>query len=653
VIEYKNYLKQCASIGRVTVESLKYVYVDTLPSAELAEKTATETVITMEGEVEVTERKLRQTIYILSDERQGVWSYDPTKGWIDGVALSGHNYLGTISDVSEIKDTSLIGYYVVKKPIYGYDFGISNVNGDRKVYTWDGNLWKELGKDIIDVLELPTENVDSSKIYRINSQKFDGIFFKYGDGSDDIEQMVPWNDSFNVHYLLVDTLPAFEEMLISDLGMGEDEVGDGIEGEEWTEEDESTEPIERVVYDIYAYIAKDTGLMSVREEGSTEPTIIYDEPFKFVTSKDQIAKDGSWYVVACDSVYGIANTSVQINKFVDGEWVESAQFGKDIISVEGMEHLYEASSTAIFETLSLPNVVNLRSNAFEKLSNEILALDMPKLEFIGDRAFADCEGLKITELPEKVRSIGAQAFENDAQMELSALPAGLAEIGMEAFKRCSGLRHLAIPGTVTSAGSNCFAHSGLVSVAMEEGAALGDNMFYGCDNLTSVTLNNSNTTIPESAFSGCSELQSITFPSAVTEIGRGALQYCRALKNVVFEGNVTTIDDNAFYNCSSLERINLPNSVTRFGRSAFYSSGITEIEIPEGVTLNEDCLSRCENLTKIVFKGKPNYCYNPFGYNYQAQEVTADIYVPWAEGEVAGFPWYATNATIHYNHVIE
>jgi len=28
---------------------------------------------------------------------------------------------------------------------------------------------------------------------------------------------------------------------------------------------------------------------------------------------------------------------------------------------------------------------------------------------------------------------------------------------------------------------------------------------------------------------------------------------------------------------------------------------------------------------------------------------TFDIYVPWSEGEVAGSPWGATNATIHYN----
>lgn len=658
-IEYRNLLRyEAMAFGKTTVEYINYVEVDELPSAEEAipSQSFTKTTTSTDEDgytVNTVEKIIQQTIYILSDENQKAWSYDPSKGWIDAVNLSGHIYRGTITDLSEVTDPTLQGYYIMKRPIYTYDLGITNENDDKKVYAWNGEEWEEVGGDIVEVTELPTENVDLDKIYLINSQKFDGIFFKYGEGPDDIEQMAPWNNSFDVHYLLVDTLPAFEEMLISDLGMGEDEVGDGIEGEEWTEEDESTEPIERVVYEIYAYIAKDTGLMSVREEGATEPTIIYDEPFKFVTSKDQIMKDGNWYVVACDGVYGIANASVQINKFVDGKWVESAQSGKDIINVEGMEHLYEASSTAVFESLALPNVVHLRSGAFDKVTNEILTLDMPKLETIGDRAFAECEGLKITELPENVRSIGAQAFENDIQMELSALPAGLTEIGTEAFKKCSGLRHLTIPGTLTSVGSSCFTQSGLVSVIMEEGAVLGDGMFQNCENLTSITLNNSNTKIPQYAFSSCRELQNIIFPSSITEIGRGALQYCGALKSVVFEGNVTKIDESAFYNCSSLESINLPDSVTQIGYSAFSGAGITEIEIPNGVTLHEYCLAGCENLTKIVFKGKPNYCYNPFGYSSQAKEVTADIYVPWAEGEVASFPWYATNATIHYNHVIE
>ena len=78
--------------------------------------------------------------------------------------------------------------------------------------------------------------------------------------------------------------------------------------------------------------------------------------------------------------------------------------------------------------------------------------------------------------------------------------------------------------------------------------SIGDWAFYGCYELTSITIPNSVTSIGYRAFYGCSSLTSITIPNSVTSIGNGA-----------------------FYGCSDLTSINIPNSVTFIGEGAFYN----------------------------------------------------------------------------------
>ena len=52
----------------------------------------------------------------------------------------------------------------------------------------------------------------------------------------------------------------------------------------------------------------------------------------------------------------------------------------------------------------------------------------------------------------------------------------------------------------------------------------------------------------------------------------------------------------------------------------------------------------CTGLTSVTFKGTLSQISNTAFKN--CTNLT-NIYVPWAEGAVAGAPWGATNATIH------
>ena len=61
------------------------------------------------------------------------------------------------------------------------------------------------------------------------------------------------------------------------------------------------------------------------------------------------------------------------------------------------------------------------------------------------------------------------------------------------------------------------------------------------------------------------------------------------------------ISDYSFVKCKNLTKVILPSSVTALGRQAFCNTGLTEIEIPEGVvSLGYDCFGSCSSLQKIT-----------------------------------------------------
>ena len=107
------------------------------------------------------------------------------------------------------------------------------------------------------------------------------------------------------------------------------------------------------------------------------------------------------------------------------------------------------------------------------------------------------------------------------------------------------------------------------------------------------------TSIGNWAFYGCSNLTSITIPKGVTSIGNWAFSECSNLKSIKIPSGVTSIGDSAFYGCSNLTSITIPKGVTSIGDSAFYGcSNLTSITIPKGVTsIGNWAFDGCSNLT--------------------------------------------------------
>lgn len=142
------------------------------------------------------------------------------------------------------------------------------------------------------------------------------------------------------------------------------------------------------------------------------------------------------------------------------------------------------------------------------------------------------------------------------------------------------------------------------------------------------------------------DITEVSFGSGLKEIGVYAFAWSD-LTSVVIPDKVTTIGDNAFRNCIRMTSLTIGNGVTSIGSNAFEDCNrLTSIVIPNSVTsIGNYAFRDCIGLTSVTFEGTPSIIYaNAFT---GCTNIT-DIYVPWAENEVANAPWGATNATIHY-----
>jgi len=131
--------------------------------------------------------------------------------------------------------------------------------------------------------------------------------------------------------------------------------------------------------------------------------------------------------------------------------------------------------------------------------------------------------------------------------------------------------------------------------------SIGDEAFYGCRNLNNVTMPSSLTSIGEGAFS-FSSLTSVNIPSSVKSIGDGAFQFCENLSSITIPSSVTSIGNGAFMACPNLENIIIPSSVIFIGGHAFYDCrSLTSITIPSSVTfIGEYAFYDCRRLTSIT-----------------------------------------------------
>ena len=261
-------------------------------------------------------------------------------------------------------------------------------------------------------------------------------------------------------------------------------------------------------------------------------------------------------------------------------------------------------------------------------------------------AFYNCNNLTSITLGDGVQSIGTQAFQNCTSLTSIAVPNSVTSIGSGAFRGCSSLESITLPFvggaaktetdtyqypfgyifgtssydggvatkqyycyyyTTSTTSSTYYIPSSLKSVTITGGNILW-GAFYGCSNLTSVTIPDSITAIGNQAFYGCTGFTSITIPDGVTSIGYQAFYGCTALTSITIPDGVTSIGYQAFYGCTALTSITIPEGVTSIDYNAFENcTGLTNVTIPNSITfIGYKVFNGC---TSLVYNEYENGCY--------------------------------------------
>lgn len=162
---------------------------------------------------------------------------------------------------------------------------------------------------------------------------------------------------------------------------------------------------------------------------------------------------------------------------------------------------------------------------------------------------------------------------------------------------------------------------------------ISDWAFSYQDEITSIALPDTITTIGDGAFLYCSELTSVNIPEAVTTIGDDAFNMCSGITSFTIPKNVKSIGVNAFLDCQALSvakenasyimengvlmnadktrllqftdktasSYTVPSTVQEIDMYAFYDiSALTKVVLPETVTsINEGTFYGCTSLADV------------------------------------------------------
>ncbi len=228
---------------------------------------------------------------------------------------------------------------------------------------------------------------------------------------------------------------------------------------------------------------------------------------------------------------------------------------------------------------------------------------------IGDGAFSSCEKLTDFTLPDSVTSIGSNAFHGCSALTEFTIPANVTEIGAYAFDTTENITVF----EVDAANPNFSAQDGVLFDKSAETLlkypearpdtsytvpasckAIADWAFIGTQYLEQIDLGQVQS-IGEDAFYYCVKLRSITIPEGVTDLIGGTFCYCVELQSVTLPSTLKTIGENCFYSCTALTDITLPDGLEKINAYAFFHCiSLQSLQVPASVqTVVTNCMGYC------------------------------------------------------------
>ena len=303
-------------------------------------------------------------------------------------------------------------------------------------------------------------------------------------------------------------------------------------------------------------------------------------------------------------------------------------------------------------SVTIPNtVLSIGSGAFARCTG-LTSIVIPEgVKSLGHNVFSGCTNLASITIPNSVIQIGGSVFNGTAWYDNQPdgviyagrmaytykgtmpegtqidIKEGTIAIANNAFCRCDNLTSVTIPGSVSTIGYDAFWRcNNLKTVIISEGVKRIEHAaFSNCTSLKSIVIPESVTHIGEYAFMECTALTSATINGAITRMGRWAFGGCTALYSLSISQNVKDIGNETFSNCTSLYRVKIPGSVTRLGDGSFYRcSNLYSVQIFEGVeAIGYSAFGECNNMSYVIL---PNSLTKIDDYAFYNCSKLADVY---------------------------
>ena len=263
------------------------------------------------------------------------------------------------------------------------------------------------------------------------------------------------------------------------------------------------------------------------------------------------------------------------------------------------------------------NITSINRSAFRgsQITNITLS---ESTETIGDYAFEGCSQLESICNWDNVETISSYAFKDCSSLGEISLPSQLTTINQNAFDGCSEMyTNTNIPNSVVSIGSGAFrdcTNFKYVNTSGEDETLnlgsikhINTYMFYNCQSLTKIKINDNITIIDSSAFANCLNLTSvsISITSQLKNINENAFKGCGNLTELRLP-DLTYIGNSAFEGCTSYKNddngLIIPSTLKSMGNACFKNSGIKKLSISNNLYLTEipsSAFENCENLEEV------------------------------------------------------
>ena len=415
----------------------------------------------------------------------------------------------------------------------------------------------------------------------------------------------------------------------------------------------------------------------------------YAQVFKdsLLVVPSNVNHEGKTYQVKGIEQYAFAKWC-GIKKVIISEGVEKIDDGA-FLACANLESMSIPSSVKVIGNKVLSFCINLTSivvdahnpifdsrnkcNAIIRSSNNELIYGCQSTKIpssvitIASHAYEGCM-TKTVKIPLGIKNISPFAFSGCYNLESVYISSSVDNITWDSFDSCFNITTIEIDkdNATYDSRNNCNAIIDKETNALIWGCStskiptgvteIGENAFWGCRNLHSITIPEGVKTIGESAFYGCSGLKQVILPSSLEEFWGGS-QFgdCISLESIRIPENVEFIPSNIFGGCLSLREITVDprnkvydsrnncnaiiqrednelvtgcngsvivDGIKRIGEMAFYNSGITSIHIPASVEAIDPSAFQANRYCRSISVDKGNAFYKSENSNSIVERKT-------------------------------